>query len=45
MGIKLFHVTEIHDSEGLIHTRHFDGQYCDKKIFLSHDFYGRYTQV
>ncbi len=23
---------------GLIHTRHFDIQYCDKKIFLSHGF-------
>jgi len=21
---------------GLIHTRHFDTQYCDKKIFLRH---------
>ncbi len=21
---------------GLIHTRHFDAQYCDKKIFLRH---------
>jgi len=23
---------------GLIHTRHFDTQYCDKKIFLIHGF-------
>jgi hypothetical protein len=23
---------------GLIHTRHFDRQYCDKKIFLSHRY-------
>ncbi len=24
--------------EGLIHIRHFGGQYCDKKIFLSHRY-------
>ncbi len=23
---------------GLIYTRHFDGQYCDKNIFLSHRY-------
>jgi hypothetical protein len=23
-------------SEGPRHTRHFDAQYCDKKLFLSH---------